>query len=398
MNTRQPRSPNAGLIVAILSTLVGLGLQIYLFIQHFQLKFGSALGEKSLCSINATFNCDAVAMSPYSELFGMPLALWAAAFGFIQLLFLISALSGLSSETDRIIRVSQLLAGFSLLMSLVMGAISLSSMSVYCLFCIGAYVTSLVTFIALFALGLPAISDLTSDLQASLSESKWIAIMLVLIPGLSFFGNAVMRDRMGADRLIYLKQESLANWKSAPEQTLNPDFGISSGPADAKFVLVEFADFLCPHCKSAAPVLHGFYQSRKDVRLVFKPYPLDGACNSSFERAGDGLRCQLAKYSLCAEKLAKKGWAATEWIFEYQSRHNLATWAEDIKGLSKDLGIEVESIKSCIDSPETQGTIDQIVAEAKAGKIRGTPAVFANGRLLEGGQILEVLKAAYEAR
>ena len=279
-----------------------------------------------------------------------------------------------------------------------MGVIAFTSMSVYCLFCIGAYITSLITFVALFAMGIPSLSDIGSDFQAALSESKWIAVMLLVIPGLSFFGNAVMRDRMGADRLVYMKQESLTNWKSSAAHSFSTELGIAEGPADARFVLVEFADFLCPHCKSAAPVLHAFYQSRKDIRLVFKPYPLDGACNSSIERAGDGLRCQLAKYSLCAEKLAKKGWAASEWIFEYQSRHNLATWAEDIKGLSKDLGIELANIQACVDSPETQTMMDRIVAEAKASNIRGTPTVFANGRLLEGGQILEVLKAAYEAQ
>ena len=48
------------------------------------------------------------------------------------------------------------------------------------------------------------------------------------------------------------------------------------GPANAKVTIVEFSDFQCPYCAKAVGEVKQLMQKfPKDVRLVFKQYPLD---------------------------------------------------------------------------------------------------------------------------
>jgi hypothetical protein len=49
------------------------------------------------------------------------------------------------------------------------------------------------------------------------------------------------------------------------------------GPSSAPIVIVEFADFECPHCQATAPLLDKLVDDHKDtVRFVYKFMPLSG--------------------------------------------------------------------------------------------------------------------------
>jgi len=325
------------------------------------------------------------------------MAVWGTAFHVIFILFIVSAISGLSSQSDRIHRIIQIFSFFSFLVTVVMGGISLLLMSTYCLFCIGTYLLSIVGLIAALGLGKLQLGDIKNDVSLMFSSEKWILIMFLLVPGFGYLGHMILKDRFGGSRVQFMVQESIAAWKAASPVAFDLENGLSFGKPDAAFVIVEFADFLCPHCKFASPTLHGFTQARPDVRLVFKIYPLDGACNTEMQKAGDGLRCKLAGLAVCAESLTKKGWAAADWIFEHQERHSVARWTQDLAEVSTLVGSTSEALSACIEAPETAGKIKAMVQEAATSKIRGTPAIFANGKLLEGGQMYEVLANTYKA-
>ncbi len=51
-------------------------------------------------------------------------------------------------------------------------------------------------------------------------------------------------------------------------------FGASSGPANAKLLIVEFADLECPACKEAAPVMEKLRNDFPQARFVFQSFPL----------------------------------------------------------------------------------------------------------------------------
>src|SRR4029453_15571900 len=65
----------------------------------------------------------------------------------------------------------------------------------------------------------------------------------------------------------------------------------------AKVLVVEFADFQCPHCRDAyfglKPVFDKYTANPKDVAFIFKTWPLNSHCTPSvpsaaFFASGDG--------------------------------------------------------------------------------------------------------------
>lgn len=386
-------------VVALLSSLASLGFHGYLAVQHFMLKYGLAQ-EKSICTLNATFNCDVVAMSPYSVLFGYPLALWGFATHLALSILILGAMLGLSSNSGRLLRFAQILGGITFAATLVMGTISLTAMKAYCLFCIATYVLSVFIVVALFLIEKPQADDVREDFASLATSHRWIAVLFLCIPALTAFGQAVLKNRFGGDRFQYMVKESIASWKAGAVIPFDLSKGLkySVGTKEPRFTIVEFADFLCPHCKVAGPTLHGFVASRPDAELIFKAFPLDGGCNPEIKQAGDGLRCKLASFVFCAEKLGNKGWPANEWAFENQERHTLERFTDDVTEFANSQGLGEAELKACIDSPETATLLKDMATEGGKAKIRGTPAVFVNGRVLEAGQVLEVLTQAYENR
>ncbi len=55
---------------------------------------------------------------------------------------------------------------------------------------------------------------------------------------------------------------------------INLDNSPSKGPADAKIVMVEYADFECPSCRAAEPGVRSIEAKYPQVRVVFKDFPL----------------------------------------------------------------------------------------------------------------------------
>jgi uncharacterized membrane protein len=63
--------------IALLLTLVAIGIHTYLTLHYYDLNYGAGSAD-SICNINAKLNCDAVAASSYSTFLKTPLALWGA--------------------------------------------------------------------------------------------------------------------------------------------------------------------------------------------------------------------------------------------------------------------------------------------------------------------------------
>ncbi len=57
---------------------------------------------------------------------------------------------------------------------------------------------------------------------------------------------------------------------------VDPERDHVRGPADAPVTLVEYADFQCPYCGDAYPVVRSLLERFGDrVRFVFRHMPLD---------------------------------------------------------------------------------------------------------------------------
>ncbi len=382
--------------ILFVTSLATMAVHGYLTLQHFQLKLGFWDG-KSVCNISTTFNCDSVAISSYATLFGIPMAL----LGFLaQLVFFILLLSvqfNLSTTTETLRRFLLWISIFIFGTSVVMALISTFGLGTYCLFCMAAYALSILQLISTWKTQETSlIPHFSEDLQTLLSQARWALILFVLIPAFGWMGNSVMLSSYGFGRIQVAIQDALATWESSPVIEFNQERGLvlQRGAVPAKLVIVEFADFLCPHCKVASPSLEAFTHSHPDVKLVFKTFPLDGKCNKAIQQPGNGLRCQLSAAMVCAESLGKKGWDAHHWIFARQESMHGASFEKLQEEMSQELKLDAAAFKSCLNSDATQETLLAMAEEGKS--ISGTPTVFVNGKLLPRGQVLPVLEALYK--
>lgn len=371
--------------IAIASQALAVITHTYLTNSYYRLKFGMADG-KSLCNISDLLNCDAVSVSPFSAILGVPLALGGVLFNAFLLIALLWFTQFPRPSLQKQIRI---FASLLALTSVVMALISTTQLSTYCLFCIFTYIFSFVTLAAVWNL------EAKGDSKESLfqgSALKWFVAGAVGLPAASLLGHSVIQANLakGFDQQV---KSMIEGWLSRPDSNLNQVEGLNLGipPESARMLIVEFADFQCIHCKMAAPSVKNFVKSRKDVALIYVPFPLDGQCNPAIKQAGNGRSCALSASAICANKQGK-GWEVSDWIFENFGKFELA----ELTTFVESLGLNMDQFRSCREAPET---LESIRKSAKIGEdagVKGTPTFFVNGRQLQGAQFLPVLEAAHK--
>lgn len=387
----------SSIVVQVLSLLT----HAYLTKQHYALKLGLSSGPSS-CNLNSTFNCDTVAVSSYSSLFGVPIALLALVTHLVGLLILILISINLLEDKERTSRHYFYLTAFIALVSLVMGSISTFALGTYCLYCMATYILS---FVAL-GLSYMAVKDLKwqihlpDDLSSVFGSQKWVLGLLIAIPAFGFLGNSMVLDSYGFGEMKSVVQESLEQWKQAKTEEFDLKNGLDSLPnqTSPKMTIVEFADFRCSHCRAAATSLHNFLSIYPDVKLVFKYFPLDGTCNSGLGQKRDGFSCQLAYLNYCSQKLSNKGWDTHKWIFDNQERwFSAVDFSQVITEVSGLFQMDSQAIKACTEEEATFQAVSAQAAEGVKAQIQGTPTIFVNGKKLERGQFMPVLKGLHES-
>ncbi len=398
-NTKSTASRKNFLTLALLFTLAAIGVHLYLTQHFFDLKAGASEGA-SFCNINETFNCDAVSASKYSAFMGIPMALWGAITNLVLLYFLLVSKFNLVQDRSRASRYAFMLSLVTVAASLVMGTISLTAMSNICIFCVATYALSILGFICVW-LGADDVNpeNLKEDLISVFTSERWVLGFAIGIPAIAFIANLMIADSYGLGKANKIAAERVAYWSASPEQKFDLSQGLTmqAGTAEPVMTIVEFADFRCPHCKMAAPSLHAFTKAHPDVRLVFKPFPLDGTCNDAMKNGGDGISCGMAFAVMCSEKLAQKGWAAHDYIFSRQQEMTMAMNLDsNLTDIAGHVQVKLEDLKACVNDPAQQDLVRKMAREGETAQIQGTPAVFVNGKLLQNGQLLPILDAAYK--
>ncbi len=393
------KSAQTGFLILFIVGLLTMATHLYLTHQHYQLKLGSASGP-AICNISATFNCDSVAASRFASLGGLPMALLGLMTQIVFFIFLIAARFELSQYSSWLRRVLMWLSLFIFVVSIIMGSISAFFLGTYCLFCMAAYALSLIQLFGAWQIQDESpFAKLPEDITTLFTQARWVLVMLILIPVGGWVVNSMTLSAGGFDKINLIIQDSLAEWEAGPAYEFQADRGLAQGAAAMAPVMtiVEFADFLCPHCKMASTPLESFSQAHPDVRMNFKLFTLDGTCNKAIPNKGDGVRCKLGAAVMCAEQIAKSGWKAHHWVFEKQEEFHGSFDAKSFtEKLSAELNINAGELETCMNADATHEALEAMAAEGAAAKIQGTPTIFVNGKVLPRGQFLPVLEAVYK--
>ncbi len=199
------------------------------------------------------------------------------------------------------------------------------------------------------------------------------------------------------------------NWRLADVQTIavRPDDPVrTKAAADRESIeMVVFSDFACPSCRRFATLLEERIEplfdrrleeedpaaARGALKIVFKHYPLDTQCNVQAGRTVHPTACSAARIAEAVRKVAGNDafWEVHDLLFAQQlAEHPRAPY--DIAGIADKLGLDAKWLSEEMDSAAVTLRIREDTILAKACGVRGTPAVFVEGRLVDPLAILEI--------
>jgi protein-disulfide isomerase len=184
--------------------------------------------------------------------------------------------------------------------------------------------------------------------------------------------------------------ELVASVNSGPVLPVKLDEGLPSfGPANAAVTIVEFSDFQCPHCRKGAMFMHSLLNMYpRDLRVVFRNFPLDAKCNRGMQGGGGHqAACEAAKSVICAKEQGHESFKHQyETLFERQPE--IASGKPTL--FAKEAGLDMTKFESCMSSREADAKVAADVEEGINLGLRSTPTFFINGRKVEGAYPVEV--------
>jgi protein-disulfide isomerase len=143
----------------------------------------------------------------------------------------------------------------------------------------------------------------------------------------------------------------------------------SKGPDGAPVTIVEFADFECPHCRAAVPVMDAVLAAHPDkVRLVYK-----------FVVLSMHVHAEPAARAAWAAGQQGKFWEMEHLLFERQEHLEQA----DLERYAQMLKLDMDKWKADMESPAAKDRLAQDRKLEDDLKLQGTPTIYVNGRELD---------------
>ncbi|CAN7725605.1 DsbA family protein [Mesorhizobium sp. LjNodule214] len=152
------------------------------------------------------------------------------------------------------------------------------------------------------------------------------------------------------------------------------------GNAQGNVTLVEFFDYNCPYCRQVAPIMAQAVTDDPQLRIVYKEFPILGP-DSVF----------AAKAALAAERQGK-----------YAAFHKALLGAKTrvteaiVLKVAAEVGLDVPRLKTDMQHPDIQASIDRNAELAQALKITGTPGFVVGDQIFPGATDLATMKKLIE--
>jgi protein-disulfide isomerase len=145
----------------------------------------------------------------------------------------------------------------------------------------------------------------------------------------------------------------------------------SKGPENAALVVVEWADFECPHCGMMEPIMAKAFDTYKSqARFVFKFMPLGGHPHGEISARAGFAAFRQGKF-----------WEMHDKMFRNQSHLE----ESDLLGYAKELGLDMNKFATDLKGNEAADRIARDKKLADELGVKGTPTIYINGRLFDAG-------------
>jgi protein-disulfide isomerase/uncharacterized membrane protein len=365
--------------------LAGLALSGYLAVSHYRVHTDP--GYHSFCALSKAINCDTVSSSPYSILWGLPVAVWGmAAYGFMLIL---ASFAGYNPYEGRQLWASILLTAmlFSL-SSLVFAGISAFKIGSYCILCIATYA---INFFLVYMGWIirrryraqPFLSSLSADLRLLWSQRK------IVIPAMTAFGVGLLMTRLFFP----------AYWEAQPPAaSIHVRSGVTAdghpwiGAEQPLLEIVEFSDYQCFQCRKMHFYLRTLVATHPEkIRLVHRNYPMDHEFNPIVREpfhVGSGLMALLAIHAAASAKFLE----VNDLLFY------LVTQRREIRitEIAAKTGMDSQLLAAALQQESYHRQLRKDIRDGIKLGIQGTPSYLINGRVYEGSIPVEILKPVLE--
>ena len=161
------------------------------------------------------------------------------------------------------------------------------------------------------------------------------------------------------------------------------------GKADAPVTFIEYASATCPHCaefhEKVLPQIKAEYVDTGKVKFIFREFPLDNNA--------------LAVFMLVRCLPEEKFFPTTDIIFKRQQ-----VWAKapnpgvEVTKIMTEMGMDKTTFEACVKKEDMAKTlVDYSRKSAKDFGIKGTPALFINGKYIDGHKEMADVKKELDA-
>ena len=192
----------------------------------------------------------------------------------------------------------------------------------------------------------------------------------ILIEALS-----ILQERENA-ALVEAQSTALTELRDDFEQNA-PIFG----NLDGSVTLVEFFDYNCGYCRRAAPEVKAVLETSKDVRIVYREFPILGPGSEIAARASLAARNQGKYQQFHEAMMALNGQAFEASVME----------------VAGDVGLDLEVLKTDMQSDLVNDHSAASLRLAEALRITGTPTFVLGDEIIPGvierGTLLEKIAA-----
>jgi protein-disulfide isomerase/uncharacterized membrane protein len=441
-----PALPN--LLYAIMA-LCATGIGVSIFLARHKLSILYTKGYISSCNLGGSINCDAVNMSGWSEVKGIPISVLGIPTYAVMIWLTWKALTAMKSTDKATIAAGSMalngIVGIGVLCSLFSCALiwySSTQVGAYCLYCVSLYLINFAVTALAVAAGPKSIgAGIKNALNGVMTLAEPLPISLavfIIAAGVAWGGYDYTKARMEAARLTLEKAELdqafaggdakpaepatvAANTGSATPPTAQPaaaptptppaGVGVPSGKKtedgytfyltpldsedyvygnpDAKVTVVKYSDFECPYCKYLALTMEPVKAKYKDkVKFVMKHFPMNPQCNrymAGYDKHPNA--CNASITGICAGRQGKF-WEMHDKLYAAQPKLD----PESNRGYASELGLDMAKYDACVKDPSVLQRMNKDIDLAVKAGINGAPRTYINGRLVTGSASTAILE------
>lgn len=190
----------------------------------------------------------------------------------------------------------------------------------------------------------------------------------ILIAAVVVVGGFLLYNAGGSDEVPDLAPIALASGDAAADMSAGTALGADNAPT----VIWEFSDFLCGYCRTfnalSGKLLRQNYANSGSLKWISFDFPL---------RPESWAPAIAAK---CANRQGKYYEMKDLLLARVESWGRGGNPNRKFVDYARDLGLDADAFKSCVDGQETVAEVQATRAFGESLGIDGTPSIFVNGQ------------------